>query len=96
MSIDEIIERALQEDLGDGDHTFSCYHPCRQQQAKLIIKDNGILCGLPYAEKVFRKVDPELILVTFVQDGAIVETGNIVLTVEGRVRSILHGQNGPS
>lgn len=90
MSIDEIIERALQEDLGDGDHTSLATIPADSSgKAKLIIKDNGILCGLPYAEKVFRKVDPELILETFAQDGALVETGNIVLTVEGRVRSIL-------
>jgi nicotinate-nucleotide pyrophosphorylase (carboxylating) len=90
MSIDEIIERALQEDIGDGDHTSLATIPADSSgKAKLIIKDNGILCGLPYAEKVFRKVDRELILETFAQDGAFVETGNIVLTVEGRARSIL-------
>jgi len=90
MSIDEIIEQALKEDLGDGDHTSLATIPDGSiGKAKLIIKDNGILCGLPYAEKVFRKVDPELLLETFAQDGAFVETGNIVLTVEGRIRSIL-------
>jgi nicotinate-nucleotide pyrophosphorylase (carboxylating) len=90
MSIDEIIEQALKEDLGDGDHTSLATIPDGSiGKAKLIIKDNGILCGLPYAEKVFRTVDPELLLETFAQDGAFVETGNIVLTVEGRIRSIL-------
>jgi nicotinate-nucleotide pyrophosphorylase (carboxylating) len=90
MTTDKIIERALQEDLGDGDHTSLATIPADSTgKAKLIIKDNGILCGMPCAEKVFRKVDPELLLEIFRQDGAFVEAGDIVLTVEGRIRSIL-------
>ena len=90
MDIDEIIERTLQEDLGDGDHTsLATILPDSKGKAKLIIKNDGIICGLPVAEKVFRKVDPDLLLELFTTDGSVVETGEIALTVEGRIRSIL-------
>src|SRR5512133_2052165 len=90
MTIDEIVERALQEDLGDGDHTSLATIGAESRgKAKLLIKDNGILCGLPVAEKVFRKVDPDLLLEFFNKDGDFVETGMVALTVEGRIRSIL-------
>jgi len=90
MDIDEIIERTLQEDLGDGDHTsLATILPDSKGKAKLIIKNDGIICGLPIAEKVFRKVDPDLLLELFTTDGSVVETGEIALTVEGRIRSIL-------
>ena len=90
MDIDEIIERTLQEDLGDGDHTsLATILPDSKGKAKLIIKNDGIICGLPIAEKVFRKVDPDLLLELYTTDGSVVETGEIALTVEGRIRSIL-------
>ena len=90
MTIDEIIERALSEDLGDGDHTsLATIAEESKGKARLIIKDNGIICGLKVAEKVFRKVDPGLLLEFFNRDGDYVETGLIALKVEGRIRSIL-------
>lgn len=90
MDIDEIIERTLQEDLGDGDHTsLATILPDSKGKAKLLIKNDGIICGLPIAEKVFRKVDPDLLLELYTTDGSVVETGEIALTVEGRIRSIL-------
>lgn len=90
MNIDEIIERTLNEDLGDGDHTsLATIDEESRGKAKLILKDNGILCGISVAEKVFRKVDPGLLLTFFNKDGDLGESGTIILTVEGRVRSIL-------
>jgi nicotinate-nucleotide pyrophosphorylase (carboxylating) len=90
MTIDEIVERALQEDLGDGDHTsLATIEAGSTGKAKLIIKDNGVLCGLHVAEKVFRQVDRDLLLQFFNKDGDFVESGRVALTVEGRIRSIL-------
>jgi nicotinate-nucleotide pyrophosphorylase (carboxylating) len=90
MTIDEIVERALLEDLGDGDHTsLATIGEESLGKAKLIIKDNGVICGLQVAEKVFRKVDPGLLLQFFCKDGDFVESGLVALTVEGRIRSIL-------
>jgi nicotinate-nucleotide pyrophosphorylase (carboxylating) len=90
MTIDEIVERALQEDVGDGDHTSLATIGAESRgKARLIIKDNGVLCGLQVAEKVFRRVDPDLLLEFFKKDGDFVESGNVALTVEGRIRSIL-------
>jgi nicotinate-nucleotide pyrophosphorylase (carboxylating) len=90
MTIDEIVEKTLQEDLGDGDHTsLATIGPESRGKARLIIKDNGILCGLPVAEKVFRTVDPGLSPEFLCKDGDFVEKGMVAMTVEGRIRSIL-------
>ena len=90
MTTEEIVALALKEDLGDGDHTSLATISAESRgKARLIIKDNGILCGLPVAETVFRQVDPDLLPEYFCKDGDRVEKGMIAMTVEGRIRSIL-------
>lgn len=90
MTTEEIVALALKEDLGDGDHTSLATISAESRgKARLIIKDNGILCGLPVAGTVFRLVDPDLVPEYFCKDGDRVEKGMIAMTVEGRIRSIL-------
>ena len=90
MNLGAIVEKALAEDLGDGDHTSLATIPeGNTGTARLIMKGNGILAGLPAAEKVFYTVDPALTLQVFKADGDFVETGEIILTVQGDIRSIL-------
>ncbi len=58
MTIDQIIENALIEDLGDGDHTSRATIPLKTKgKAGLYAKQTGILAGMNIAEKVFLKVD---------------------------------------
>ncbi len=60
MKIDKIIEEALLEDIGDGDHTsLSTIPENAVGSAQLMIKEDGILAGVDIAKKVFKKVDPE-------------------------------------
>jgi nicotinate-nucleotide pyrophosphorylase (carboxylating) len=90
MTLDAIVENALAEDLGDGDHTsLATIRAGSTGSARLIMKGNGILAGLPAAQKVFEKVDPDLVLEIFKADGDFVETGEIILSVSGDIRSIL-------
>jgi len=90
MSIDELIDEALKEDLGDGDITsLSIFPPDACGKAQLKIKDTGVLAGVPVAERIFRKVDTDLSVQLFIADGSPVKYGDIVLTVEGRIISIL-------
>ena len=93
MTIDEIIDRALAEDLGDGDHTtLATISPEAQGIAKLLVKDNGILCGVVIAERIFHKVDPALQLYQYHYDGSPIKKGDIVFEVRGRKASILKAE----
>lgn len=84
------ISQALQEDVGDGDHTSLATIPVgKQGQAQLIIKENGILAGVEVAAEIFNVVNPLLSIDIFIQDGAKVEIGDIVLKVSGDVHAIL-------
>ncbi len=90
MTIDEIIEKALEEDIGDGDHTsLSTIPGDTVGKAKLIAKENGIVAGCQIAEKVFKKIDPETQINIFTKDGISIHKGDIILTVEGKQHSIL-------
>ena len=56
-----IISNAVREDIGEGDHTSqSCIPKDAQGQAKLLVKDTGIIAGVEFAKKVFQYVDSDL------------------------------------
>jgi len=88
--IDLFIKNAVAEDLGDGDHTSLSTIPANAQgKAKLIIKEDGIVAGVELALQIFEYIDPNLLVKTFLVDGAAVKYGDIVLTVKGSTHSIL-------
>lgn len=93
MTINEIIENALREDIGNGDHTsLSCIPKDAAGKAHLLIKDKGIIAGVAIAEKIFLKVDPELKLSIQLYDGTKIQKGDVAFTVEGRSISILSAE----
>lgn len=88
--IDELIDLAFAEDIGDGDHTTLCCIPEEEMgKQHLLIKEAGVLAGVEIARRVFQKFDSELKMRVFIQDGAQVKPGDIAFVVEGRVRSLL-------
>ncbi|MCX6240382.1 MAG: carboxylating nicotinate-nucleotide diphosphorylase [Bacteroidetes bacterium] len=90
MNLDDIIIKALDEDIGDGDHTTRSTIPLSAYgKALLLIKEEGILCGLHVAEKIFAHVDQDLIMKTILHDGDSVARGDIAFEVSGRISSIL-------
>jgi len=92
-AIDRFIETALHEDIGDGDHsTLSAVPADTDRQARLIIKDNGILAGIEMAVRIFRKVNPDLEVQLHLQDGQVVKEGDIAFAVKGKAQSILHAE----
>jgi nicotinate-nucleotide pyrophosphorylase (carboxylating) len=93
LTIDQIIENALLEDIGDGDHTSLSTVPKEAMgKAKLLVKQDGILAGVDIAEKVFKKVDPEVKMEVLIKDGTPVKKGDIAFYVEGRSVSLLTGE----
>ena len=91
--LDLIIENAVREDIGEGDHTsVSCIAKESQGKAKLLVKDTGIIAGVEFAKKVFHYVDPDLRVETMIDDGSRVKHGDIVFFVSGRSQSILQAE----
>lgn len=88
--IDELIDLAFAEDIGDGDATTLSTIPAdatgRQQ---LIVKEEGILAGVEIARRVFEKFDPSLQMEVFIGDGSHVRPGDVAFVVTGPVRSLL-------
>jgi nicotinate-nucleotide pyrophosphorylase (carboxylating) len=90
MTVDEIIELALLEDIGDGDHSsLACVPENAYGKARLFIKDDGILAGVDLAVRIFKKLDPSLTINVLLIDGTPVKNGDIAFTVVGSSRSIL-------
>ncbi len=88
--IDELIDLAFAEDIGDGDATTLCCIPAEEMgRSRLIIKEEGILAGVEMARRVFEKFDPDLKMTVYLDDGTHVKPGDIAFIVEGRVRSLL-------
>ncbi|MGE0770588.1 MAG: carboxylating nicotinate-nucleotide diphosphorylase [Cyclobacteriaceae bacterium] len=89
-AISHFIKQALAEDIGEGDHSsLSSIAEQKEGRAELRIKASGILAGVELANRIFRTYDSHLVVDVLLSDGASVEPGQIALTVEGRVRSIL-------
>jgi nicotinate-nucleotide pyrophosphorylase (carboxylating) len=92
-AIREFITLALQEDVGDGDHSSLAAVPANaRNRARLIIKDNGILAGMELAQAIFSQVDPSLQVQVLLTDGTPVKHGDIGLTVEGNAQAILKAE----
>lgn len=88
--IDDLLNLAFAEDVGDGDHTTLSTIPAEEQgKQHLIVKEEGILAGVEIARKVFEKFDPQLKMTVFIKDGSHVKPGDIAFEVEGSVRSLL-------
>jgi nicotinate-nucleotide pyrophosphorylase (carboxylating) len=91
--IDELIVLALEEDIGEGDHTtLACVPANSTQKAKLLVKDNGILCGVEVAQRIARIVDTRLMINQLIQDGETIKPGDIAFIIEGSPRSILSAE----
>lgn len=88
-----IIANAIREDVGDGDHSsLACIPDSATGKAKLLVKDEGVIAGVDFAELVFYFVDPSLKIDVLIKDGSPVSHGDIVFYVEGSSQSILKAE----
>jgi nicotinate-nucleotide pyrophosphorylase (carboxylating) len=88
-----LIKNALQEDIGDGDHsTLSCIDINAIGKAVLKIKENGVLAGVAVAEKIFRYMQPDIAFTVFKKDGDNMEYGEIAFEVTAKVHTILQAE----
>jgi len=90
QEVKSIIKRALIEDIGRGDITTQLSIPeSLSIKAKLIAKEDFLLCGIQIARAVFKAVDPNLKFQIKIKEGSLVLNKNILATISGNARSIL-------
>ncbi len=91
--VEDLIKNAITEDIGHGDHSsLACIPKEAKGKANLLIKENGILAGIEIARQVFASLDDSLEVLTNKEDGQKIKKGEIILTVSGKVHSILKSE----
>jgi nicotinate-nucleotide pyrophosphorylase (carboxylating) len=88
----EQVAAALREDLGSGDVTAQLVPEEQRVRGRVITRENAVLCGRPWAEETFRRLDAGIRLTWRATDGQRVEAGAVIFEIEGRARPILTGE----
>lgn len=89
-NIKQLIQMTLAEDIGDGDHSsMSCIPVEVQGEMKLLVKADGILCGVDVAREVLRQVDDTIQMEQFMHDGDTIQKGDIVFKLRGSAQKML-------
>ncbi len=92
-AVETLIELALQEDLGAGDWTTdSLIPPDHQTRGVILAQEEGILCGVEVAKRVFQRLDASMRFMDALEDGACLAPNTRVLTLEGNTRAILKAE----
>ena len=93
LVVDEVVRRALLEDLSGGDLTTeSCIEEGALWTARGVARKRMCTAGISVAAHVFHAVDASLSFETHAEDGAVVEAGAVLFEVRGNARSILMGE----
>lgn len=89
----QIIQNGIREDIGEGDHSsLACIPNDAQGKAKLLVKDNGVIAGVRFAEMIFNYVDADMKMDIFMEDGSQIKYGDVVFHVYGKSQSILKAE----
>ena len=88
----EQVDAALREDIGSGDLTAQLVPEAARVSGRLITREPAVLCGRPWAEETFRRLDPAIRLTWRARDGDPVAADTIIFEIEGRARPILTGE----
>lgn len=91
--IDALIELAVAEDIGDGDHTSLASIPASSRgRMQLLVKEAGVIAGVQIAERVFRRLDNSVVFEGLIEDGTRVKVGDIAFYVSGSTRTLLQSE----
>lgn len=90
IGLDDYLLAALKEDVGTGDiTTTSCIPEGNRSYGEFVAKSDGVICGLPVAERVFQLVDSRIVFIALSKDGDFAKKGDVLAKIEGPSRSIL-------
>jgi nicotinate-nucleotide pyrophosphorylase (carboxylating) len=86
------VRAALAEDVGSGDITAALIAPDSQATARVITREDGVLCGSPWVDAVFAELNPAVAIEWQASDGESITTGDSLFTLHGPARSLLTGE----
>lgn len=82
QELDKFIEESLAEDIGPGDYTsLACVPIEKEDKAKLLVKQDGVIAGIDIAEYIFKKVYPDVVFEKLIEDGTEVFSGDVAFYV---------------
>ena len=90
--IQECVNRALAEDVGDGDISAALIAAESTARARIVCREAGVLCGRDWAEQVFAQLDAGVELRWQFEDGDALNPGDVLVTLQGNARAILTGE----
>ena len=86
------VAAALREDIGSGDVTAQLVPEAQRVRGRVVTRENAVLCGRPWAQETFRRLDADIHLTWKAADGDQVRAGAVIFEIEGRARPILTGE----
>ena len=86
------VRAALTEDVGSGDITAALIPAAAQANARVITREDGVLCGRAWVDRVFAELDPAISLAWQARDGERISAGQQLFTATGPARSLLTGE----
>jgi nicotinate-nucleotide pyrophosphorylase (carboxylating) len=90
IQLQQLINNALLEDLGSGDHSTMCCIPHHQQGTAILkIKEDCVIAGIDVAETIFNQVEGNVVFHKFLRDGDIVKEGELAFEVKASTETIL-------
>ena len=93
MNIHQFVKLAIEEDIQKGDHSaLACIPENATGSAELLVKENGVLAGIEIANEIFKEVDPNFRFIKKINDGEIVEKGDIAFNVTGNSIKLLSAE----
>jgi nicotinate-nucleotide pyrophosphorylase (carboxylating) len=96
LSLTEEIERnvgaALAEDIGSGDLTASLIPANRIGKATVISREDAVLCGTAWFDRVFQHLDPQVKLRWQAKDGDRIAPDQLLCEIEGSARALLSAE----
>jgi nicotinate-nucleotide pyrophosphorylase (carboxylating) len=92
LHVEAAVEAALAEDVGGGDLTAGLIAPEAVARALLISREEAVICGRPWFDAVFRRLDPACNVTWMVAEGELVEPGRSLCEINGQARALLTGE----
>jgi nicotinate-nucleotide pyrophosphorylase (carboxylating) len=90
--VGESVQRALAEDIGSGDLTARLVPEEQQARARVIVRDDAVVCGQPWFNEVFTQLDSAITVNWLVAEGTAVNAGGTLCELQGPARPILTGE----
>ncbi len=89
LAIENNVAAALAEDIGSGDWTAQLIAADAHATASVVCRSAAMLCGGPWFEACFRKLDPGVTIDWLLSEGSVVKPGQKLCTVRGAARALL-------